>query len=114
MRRLGPRPLAVALAEVAPAVAPQTLLARVQSAWPEVAGAAMAASATPVAEREGVVTVACKSAVWAQELELLAADLLGRLNTALGARGAPALTRLRFVVGSAPNSASPDPTSRRS
>ena len=106
MRRLGPRPLAVALAEVAPAVAPQTLLARVQSAWPEAAGAAMAASATPVAEREGVVTVSCESAVWAQELELLAGDLLARLNAALGSRDAQPLSRLRFVVGSAPNSAS--------
>ena len=106
MRRLGPRPLAVALAEVAPAVAPQTQLARVQTAWPEVVGDALAAAATPVGEREGVVTVSCESAVWAQELELLAGDLLARLNAALGSRDAQPLSRLRFVVGSAPNSAS--------
>jgi predicted nucleic acid-binding Zn ribbon protein len=38
-----------------------------------------------VAEREGVVTVTCEAAVWAAELELLAAELVPRLNGLLGA-----------------------------
>ena len=65
-----------------------------------IAGAAIAAEAEPVAERDGVVTVACRSATWAQELDLLGPDLLGGLNTALedgrfGPGGAAALHRRR-------------------
>jgi predicted nucleic acid-binding Zn ribbon protein len=56
----------------------------------------VAAESEPVSERAGVVTVACRSAVWAQELELLAPDLLARLN---GRLESGRVTRLRFVVG---------------
>jgi predicted nucleic acid-binding Zn ribbon protein len=100
MRRLAPRPLSAALDRVVPDVAPDTLLARVQAAWGEVAGTRLAAAAAPVAEREGVVTVACQSGVWAQELELLAPDLLTRLEGALEGQS---VTKLRFVVGSGAN-----------
>ena len=100
MRRLAPRPLSAALEGVVPAVAPDTLLARVQGAWKGVAGPLLANAAAPVSERDGVVTVACESGVWAQELELLAPDLLGGLEATLGARS---VTKLRFVVGSGPN-----------
>jgi predicted nucleic acid-binding Zn ribbon protein len=100
MRRRAPRPLATALAAALPEARPAGLLAEVQSAWPAVAGAALASSATPVSERSGTVTVACESAVWAQELELLGADLMDRLNDAVaGGR----VERLRFIVGSGPN-----------
>ena len=44
--------------------------------------------------------MACESGAWAHELELLAPDLLGRLNEQLG--GAR-VERLRFVVGSGAN-----------
>src|SRR3954454_22270119 len=100
MRRPGPRPLSNALENVLPDVAPATLLAQVQAAWSEVAGSRMAAAAQPVAERDGVVTVACESGVWAQELDLLAPDLLTRLEGLLGARS---VGKLRFVVGSGAN-----------
>ena len=100
MRRPGPRPLSNALDNVLPGVAPATPLAQVQAAWKEAAGDRMAAAATPVSERDGVVTVACESGVWAQELDLLAPDLLARLEAALGARS---VTKLRFVTSSAPN-----------
>jgi predicted nucleic acid-binding Zn ribbon protein len=108
MRRLAPRPLAGALQGVVGDVAPATLLARVQRVWSQVAGAGLAAAAYPASERDGVVTIACESGVWAHELELLAPELLPRLNTALsaGAEGtaaAPAVTKLRFVTGSVPN-----------
>jgi predicted nucleic acid-binding Zn ribbon protein len=92
---------------VAKSAEPATLLARAQAAWAEVAGAGLAASTEPVAERDGVLTVACESAIWAQELELLGPDLLARLNTRLdvagGSGGTPPLARLRFVVGSGTN-----------
>jgi predicted nucleic acid-binding Zn ribbon protein len=104
MRRLAPRPLRAALAGALPAARPAGLLAAVQSAWPEVAGATVARAAEPVSERDGVVTVACESSVWAHELELLAGDLTGRLNARLEGVAAPAkVARLRFLVGSAPN-----------
>ena len=100
MRRLAPRPLAAALEGVRRDSAPRTRLAAVQAAWPGVAGPGLATVASPVSEREGVVTVACESGAWAQELELLGPDLLERLNAALD--GAP-IAKFRFVVGSVPN-----------
>jgi predicted nucleic acid-binding Zn ribbon protein len=100
MRRLAPRPIGRALADALPEARPAGLLAEVQSAWPGVAGAALAASTTPVSERAGTVTVACESAVWAQELELLGADLARRLDESVsGGR----VERLRFIVGSDAN-----------
>jgi hypothetical protein len=55
--------------------------------------------AEPVSERAGTVTVACRSAVWAQELSMLAPDLAERLNRALEAPPeVPAVRELRFVV----------------
>jgi predicted nucleic acid-binding Zn ribbon protein len=100
VRRLAPRPIGKALERALPGARPAGLLAEVQSAWPGVAGAALAAAATPVSERAGTVTVACESAVWAQELELLGADLAGRLDDAVtGGR----VERLRFIVGSGAN-----------
>jgi predicted nucleic acid-binding Zn ribbon protein len=83
MKRPRPRTLAESLAAVRDRAAPKTLLAAVQIVWPKVAGEAVAEEATPVAERDGVVTVSCRSAVWAQELDLLGPDLLRRLNEEL-------------------------------
>ena len=107
MRRQGPRALSAALEGVVREAEPATLLARIQAVWPQVAGPGLAASAAPVSERDGVVTVACESAVWAQELELLGPDLLTRFGDALvGEPGRPkgaSVRKLRFVVGSGPN-----------
>ena len=96
MSRRAPRPLASALAPLQEALAPVTLLAAVQRAWPEAAGAAIAREAAPVAERGGVVTIACSASVWAQELDLMAPLLIEKLNAAV----APAeVRRLRCVTG---------------
>jgi predicted nucleic acid-binding Zn ribbon protein len=92
MRRTGPRPAAVALQALTDALAPATLLADVQRAWPDAAGEAFARVCEPVAERDGTVTIACASAVWAQELDLLSEPVVQRLNAALGR---PAVRRLR-------------------
>jgi predicted nucleic acid-binding Zn ribbon protein len=83
MRRRAPEPFAGVLREALAGAAPDTLLARVQALWPEVAGAAVAAESAPASEREGAVTVDCSGAVWAQELTLLEGDLRERLNTRL-------------------------------
>ena len=85
MRRRAPEPFADVLREAVAGSAPDTLLARVQALWPEVAGAAIAAESAPASEREGTVTVDCSGAVWAQELSLLEGDLRGRLNARLEA-----------------------------
>lgn len=101
MRRRDPRPLAAALDPVRRDLAPLTTLARVQEAWPELAGVA-AGEAAPVAERDGTVTFACRSSVWASELQLMSRDLRERLNGALGsASGEGPVRRLRFVTSSA-------------
>jgi predicted nucleic acid-binding Zn ribbon protein len=102
MRRSAPRRLGEALAEVTRALEPKTPLARVQRAWRETAGPQLTQEAEPLSERAGTVTIGCRSAVWAQELALLAPDLLTRLNDALGApRHEPVVKELRFVVGGA-------------
>ncbi len=85
MTRPAPRPLASALTQLTASLAPSTPLARVQEVWPRAAGPAIAAAARPVSERDGVLTVACEAAVWAAELELLAGEVIPRLNELLGA-----------------------------
>jgi predicted nucleic acid-binding Zn ribbon protein len=96
MRRLAPRPLSAALDRFVPGLAPPSNLARVQAVWADVAGAAVRGEAEPVSERAGTVTFECRSAVWAQELDLLSEDLRERLNEALGG---PSVRQLRFVAG---------------
>jgi predicted nucleic acid-binding Zn ribbon protein len=91
MSRFAPRMLASALEELTSGLAPATTLARVQQIWTQAAGEAIAASARPTAERSGVLTVSCQAAVWAQELDLMAADLIPRLNGALGEEAIMAL-----------------------
>jgi len=90
-----PRQLGAALERLVAEQAPQTLLAAVQTAWPEVSGAAIAARAEPVAERDGRITIACESGAWAQELELMGELLRERLDAAVGAGR---ITALRFTA----------------
>jgi predicted nucleic acid-binding Zn ribbon protein len=84
-RRRVPRPAGDALRAVLADAAPRTLLAEAQTAWSAVCGEAVAAEARPVAERDGVITVACRSSTWASELDLMQATLLERLNAAVSA-----------------------------
>jgi predicted nucleic acid-binding Zn ribbon protein len=87
--------MTVALGRLADELAPATLLAEVQRTWPGVVGATIAEEATPTAERGGVVTVSCSASVWAQELDLMASQIVARLNGAL-ARGT--VQRLRCIA----------------
>jgi predicted nucleic acid-binding Zn ribbon protein len=95
VRRRAPRPLATALGRVTAQLEPATVLARVQGCWAEAVGDVVSAEAQPVTEREGVVTVSCRSSVWAEELKMMGPDLRGRLNAALGS---DAVTELRFTA----------------
>jgi len=96
VRRLAPRPLSSALAPLVGSLTPATPLARIQQLWPEVAGAAITTAARPIALHDGVLTVACEAAVWAQELELVGEVLIDRLNEALPE---PAVGELRCRTG---------------
>lgn len=81
--RRAPRPLESAFARLADELAPETLLAEVQRAWPGAVGDVIAAEARPTAQRGGVVTISCSASVWAQELDLMAPQILAQLNERL-------------------------------
>jgi predicted nucleic acid-binding Zn ribbon protein len=94
-RRRSPRPLSAPLGPLQDRWAPQTPLAQIQRAWSQAVGDYIAAQAKPVSERGGTLTVACASATWANELDLMAPDVTARLNDLLGA---PRVTRIRCTV----------------
>jgi predicted nucleic acid-binding Zn ribbon protein len=91
VRKAAPRSLSVALDDLTSALAPATTLARVQEIWAHATGPAVAAAARPTAEHQGLLTVTCDAAVWAQELDLMAGELVPRLNAALGRESIRAL-----------------------
>jgi predicted nucleic acid-binding Zn ribbon protein len=96
VRKAAPRSLSAALEGLATTLAPATTLARVQEQWERVTGPAIATAARPTGEHDGVLTITCEASVWAQELDLMAADLVPALNAALGAE---AIRELRCRTG---------------
>jgi predicted nucleic acid-binding Zn ribbon protein len=100
MGRRAPRPLAAAVNAALERAEPPTLLAAVQRAWPGAVGEAIAREASPVAERSGVVTVACRSSTWAQELDLLRDQILAQLRADLD--DPEGLAGLRFSASENP------------
>jgi predicted nucleic acid-binding Zn ribbon protein len=95
MRRRAPEPFGQVLRDAVGDVTPDTLLARVQALWPEVAGAAIAAHATPAAEGNGVVSIECDSSAYAYELKLMEGDFVAALGPQI--QGFE-LRGLRFIV----------------
>jgi len=85
VRRRAPRSIGGAIGALAERLAPATPLAEVQRAWSAAVGPTIAAQAEPTAERDGMLTVTCASSVWAQELDLMSGELVGRINAAVGA-----------------------------
>jgi predicted nucleic acid-binding Zn ribbon protein len=94
--RIAPRPLSTALQALTTTLAPATTLARVQEIWDRAVGPAIASAARPTGERNGILTVTCAAAVWAQELDLMAGELVLNLNAALGEE---AIRELRCRTG---------------
>jgi predicted nucleic acid-binding Zn ribbon protein len=92
VRRRAPRPLGIAVDAFAANLAPATPLARVQRVWAQAVGEAVAREADPIAVRDSTLTVACRSAVWAHELDLMSGEVVAALNDALGG---PVLEALR-------------------
>jgi predicted nucleic acid-binding Zn ribbon protein len=74
-RRHAPRPASTAFQAALQRAAPKTRLAAVQSVWAEVVGERVAVVAEPVSERDGLTTVVCADSVWAEELDLMKAQL---------------------------------------
>lgn len=83
-RRRAPRPASTALQAALRRAAPKTRLAALQSVWVEVVGERVAAVAEPVSERDGLTTVVCVDSVWAEELDLMKAQLEQALRDRLG------------------------------
>ena len=96
MRRRTPRPIGAAIGEALERAEPETLLAAVQSVWAGAVGEAIAREATPVTERSGVITVACSTSAWANELDLLGVQIAEKLRSELPSGGG--FEGLRFVV----------------
>ena len=87
MRRRGPRPVGASLDRILASVAPATLLAEVQRVWPEAVGPLLAGVTRPVGEKDGTIRVDCRSAVYAQELDLMSERVVAALNQRLRRAG---------------------------
>ena len=61
--------------------------------WAEVVGPQIAASSVVERVRDGIVYVCCRSSAWCSELSLHKADIIKRLNKAVGAK---VLADIRF------------------
>jgi predicted nucleic acid-binding Zn ribbon protein len=95
--RRAPRQASAALRAARDQAAPRTGLAAAQAAWAGAVGEQLAAVAEPVSERAGTLTIEVADTVWAQELDLMQAQLLERLRGELGDLTPSAL---RFRVNS--------------
>jgi predicted nucleic acid-binding Zn ribbon protein len=76
--------VSLSVESLAARVAPVTPLARIQNAWDAAVGDVVAQNATPLRERGGVLTVYCRQSVWAQEMTLMGAEIVAKLNRELG------------------------------
>lgn len=75
---------------------PDNEMARVWELWDRTVGAAIAENTRPAAFRGGHLVVNVSSSIWAQQLQFLKADLIAKVNRALGK---PLVTDIRFKVG---------------
>ncbi|MDQ2700089.1 MAG: DUF721 domain-containing protein [Actinomycetota bacterium] len=92
-RSTPPKKIGAALDRALESVAPRTVLAGVQAAWPAAVGPQIAAVTRVVEEYEGTVTIECESSVWAHELEMMAPQLLQKIAAQTGSQ---APEKLRF------------------
>ena len=93
--RRSPRRATLAFDQIRDELSPGTLLSEVQRAWRQAVGPAISAEAQPTRERGGAVTVSCSASVWAQELDLMAPEIIARLNELLRSGQ---VSRLRCVA----------------
>jgi predicted nucleic acid-binding Zn ribbon protein len=93
--RRNPRRMALALERIRDDLEPESLLAEVQRVWRDAVGEVTALEARPTGERGGVVTISCSASVWAQELDLMAPEILDRLD---GLLRSGRVSRLRCIA----------------
>jgi hypothetical protein len=85
-------------------------LTALTAAWPTIVGDAIARQAWPLrVARDGTLHVATVSATWANELTLLADEILARLRVQLGPE---APQKLRYAVGPVPEHEAPSQAPR--
>ncbi|MBD0290168.1 MAG: DUF721 domain-containing protein [Thermoleophilia bacterium] len=95
-----PEPIGAAVRAELARFGPAAGMADLVAVWPAAVGRAVAENAWPArAGRDGTVTVATSSSVWAFELTNLEEEIRSRLHAHLGAAAPP---RLRFAVGRLP------------
>ena len=75
---------------------PEGDLTELWERWPDAVGPAVAENSRPVAVKGRVLTVNVTSSAWMQQLQFLKADLIARLNRALGEAR---VAEIRFRVG---------------
>lgn len=71
-------------------------LTRVWHVWDEVVGETIAANAQPAAFKGDLLLVHVTSSAWIHELHFLKADIVSKLNVALGK---PMVTEIKFKIG---------------
>lgn len=71
-------------------------LIRVWQLWDDTVGTAIAANAQPVAFKGNLLLVHATSSTWIHQLQFLKADIISRLNAALGK---PMIAELKFKIG---------------
>jgi hypothetical protein len=71
-------------------------LSRVWQLWDDVVGAAIAANARPAAFKGDLLLVHVTSSTWIHQLQFLKADIISKLNAALGK---PMITEIKFKIG---------------
>ena len=91
-----PRPAPVRTPTVSAGGGPE-LAAAISLAWPMVVGEEGAVNSQPVRLRQGRLTVAASSTVWAQTLQFMEQTIAAGLNERLGSPpGAPLIERISF------------------
>lgn len=95
VKRRDPFPIGDALSELTGAVQPPSVLAEVQRCWPEAVGEVIANWAAPVSERNGTLTISCRDAIVAHELEMMKVTLIEQLaeTVSMGT-----IRELRFII----------------
>ncbi len=80
---------------------------RISAAWAQAVGPEIAARTEPQSFRRGVLVVRSASAAWQNELTFLKAEIIAKVNEALG--GKKAVTDLRVIAGQISRHRAPPP-----
>ncbi len=71
-------------------------LTRVWQIWDDAVGEIIAANAQPIAIKRDLLLVHATSSTWIHQLQFLKADIISKLNAALGK---PMISEIKFKIG---------------